>query len=62
MREMVILLLIILLGLNELLGAYYGTVAKQMVWRRWVVNAIYFLMVVYVYIVARQIEALIRKF
>ena len=55
MSWVVILLLTGMLTINELLRAYYGTAVGKMRGKRWMVYSIYFLTMMFVFVLARQI-------
>jgi len=61
MSWVVILLLIGLLTINELLGAHYGTAVGKLHGKRWLVYSIYFLMIMFVFVLARQIDIVLKK-
>jgi len=61
MSWFIILLLIGLLTINEILGAYYGTAAGKVRGKRWMVYSIYFLTIMFIFILARQADIVFKK-
>ena len=60
MSWILILLLIGLLIAYELLGEYGGQLDKKMRYRRWIIVVISFLLIIFIFVIARQINTVMK--